>query len=242
MIVEERRWCFRCEFEIVGSPPKLANEVDGVVTCDHCRGAYVSRRIGGYLFDFIFVVVLGVLMGVCWGWIDPWVNGQFEDVLYYFMLAGVFLCIFGRDCVGGRSVGKRMVGLRVVRHVDGEKAGFFRLFGRHCFGFGGFVLLSVLGIVSGAGDVFAVWIWLYVIGYHGQKLVLTLIGRRHFSDWLMGTRVEWWAERDKLKGGVCGGCGYDLRGNVSGDCSECGLVLSEANLVWLKGVGGECDE
>ncbi len=43
----------------------------------------------------------------------------------------------------------------------------------------------------------------------------------------LGVRVGWWgphaADVDRLRAGeLCFGCGYDLRGNVTGVCPECG--------------------
>ena len=64
---------------------------------------------------------------------------------------------------------------------------------------------------------------------------------RRIGDLVVGTRVVWWRYRERFMAGVCGGCGYDLRGNVSGGCSECGVLLNERNLYWLKGVEGDCD-
>jgi len=34
--------------------------------------------------------------------------------------------------------------------------------------------------------------------------------------------VRWWARRRRDKKGACVDCGYDLTGNVSGTCPECG--------------------
>ncbi len=34
----------------------------------------------------------------------------------------------------------------------------------------------------------------------------------------------WWVDRRRFPSGHCRGCGYDLTGNVSGSCPECGAV------------------
>ena len=37
------------------------------------------------------------------------------------------------------------------------------------------------------------------------------------------TATRWWRNRRRARPGACAGCGYDLTGNVSGVCPECGL-------------------
>ncbi|GMU84538.1 MAG: hypothetical protein AMXMBFR47_44070 [Planctomycetota bacterium] len=36
----------------------------------------------------------------------------------------------------------------------------------------------------------------------------------------------WWRERRRMGPGCCGDCGYDLTGNVSGRCPECGEAIA----------------
>ena len=41
-----------------------------------------------------------------------------------------------------------------------------------------------------------------------------------------GRAVRWWLRRRRARErGICAGCGYDLRGNVSGVCPECGSPI-----------------
>lgn len=40
--------------------------------------------------------------------------------------------------------------------------------------------------------------------------------------------------RRREKHGLCGGCGYDLRGNVSGRCPECGTITPEPEILFRK--------
>lgn len=41
------------------------------------------------------------------------------------------------------------------------------------------------------------------------------------------TGVSWWHERRREAVCCCAGCGYDLTGNVSGRCPECGAPVRE---------------
>ncbi len=40
--------------------------------------------------------------------------------------------------------------------------------------------------------------------------------------------------RRREKHGLCGGCGYDLRGNVSGLCPECGTITTKSEILFRK--------
>lgn len=39
--------------------------------------------------------------------------------------------------------------------------------------------------------------------------------------------VAWWRDRRRFPAGCCSACGYDLTGNVSGTCPECGQAVAE---------------
>ncbi|MCH8243527.1 MAG: hypothetical protein IH897_13095 [Planctomycetes bacterium] len=42
------------------------------------------------------------------------------------------------------------------------------------------------------------------------------------------TAILWWRDR-RLKAGFCKVCKYDLTGNVSGTCPECGTAVGRAS-------------
>jgi hypothetical protein len=39
------------------------------------------------------------------------------------------------------------------------------------------------------------------------------------------TAVLWWRDRRRIPAGHCRQCGYNLTGNVSGRCPECGTAV-----------------
>lgn len=51
---------------------------------------------------------------------------------------------------------------------------------------------------------------------------------------LASTGVLWWLGRRRRNGDRCDGCGYNLCGNVSGTCPECGLALSASGPVGTR--------
>ncbi len=61
------------------------------------------------------------------------------------------------------------------------------------------------------------------IGAYQQELIIPL--------WLpillllIPTVYLWWLDRDAIEPGHCVQCGYDLTGNVSGRCPECGGAI-----------------
>jgi len=76
--------------------------------------------------------------------------------------------------------------------------------------------------VSGAAGVamaLALWVALAVVGL---GTVVGGLAGWHWVDRRLGPAAE---TRPEL---MCGGCGYDLRGNRSGACPECGRAIGEA--------------
>ena len=104
---------------------------------------------------------------------------------------------FGRGIVGG-----------VFSNFDLRKAGFatgFRYQGRNEFGFN-LPEMRTARVGPDSFDEVGVPFWL--------PLLLTAIP----TTWL------WHRDRRRIRPGCCLRCGYDLTGNTSGVCSECGLA------------------
>ena len=78
---------------------------------------------------------------------------------------------------------------------------------------------AVLGLIYGWGTLKTEWVWMVLQSVH------TLVA----FPVLLAAGLYWWREPGRrgcdwvmLKDGLCVTCGYNLTGNVSGRCPECG--------------------
>jgi hypothetical protein len=107
--------------------------------------------------------------------------------------------------------------------------------GRGRYGVGGEILKVVLlgAIACGLGIVLTIWLSGWISDYwmppsgHECVAALLLIVVSLFGFWYCTTKrvrpiLE--EERRRLRG-TCGVCGYNLTGNVSGTCPECGTPV-----------------
>jgi hypothetical protein len=71
--------------------------------------------------------------------------------------------------------------------------------------------LNAFPSVTGAGRTFRGWmpLWIPMVLVAGPAGVL------------------WWLDRRRFPAGHCRQCGYDLTGNVSGRCPECGFLVTQ---------------
>ena len=118
-----------------------------------------------------------------------------------------------KDGFAGMSPGKWVLGLRVVDRATLRPIGPLGSFMRN--------LLPALPLI---GFVFAAFIGYQILG-SGERL----------GDSWAGTRVvlRKHAHKPPFHPGpiACERCGYDLTGNVSGQCPECGTAIPE-HLRW----------
>lgn len=112
----------------------------------------------------------------------------------------IFTC---KDGFSGKSPGRLLCGVTVVDRTTREPIGFRQSFKRNLI-----LMVPYVGVI-----------WIALTMRKGQRV----------GDEWANTEVIWDKHRHKLpfdrRGILCLGCGYDLTGNVSGICPECGLPV-----------------
>jgi hypothetical protein len=188
----------------------------GAEVCCPCFNRFVHLRIVAFVIDFLAYASLGLaaqflLFGSVGGvvrrdpsWFDVCVNAGFCA----FMLL--------RDSSLWLSPGKRLLGLRTVDAQTGESAGVTQSMKRNLW----------FGIPG-------VWVWAAMIA--GAEIYL---GGGRPRDRAAHTKVVWCKHAHAApflpQALVCRRCAYNLTGNVSGRCPECGTeVPAEARQLIL---------
>ena len=126
-----------------------------------------------------------------------------------FMTSLVFICLLSlKDGFRGFSPGKWLMDLRVLDETTRQPAGFLASFKRNIP-----LFIPIINLI----------VMLNFVGTFGR-------GRRLGDGWAR-TIVVWREHENKPPfnpvGYVCFTCGYDLRGNVSGICPECGTPIPQ---------------
>ena len=139
------------------SPPALDNDVLG-------------RRVGAALIDIVILFVVFILMSVLFGDSsagDGSASANLDGGAALLYFAIVFLYYFVQELAGGQTLGKRLLGIRVVRE-DGSAAGAGPIAGR-----------TALRIVDG------------LLGYLVGLIVILATGKKRarVGDLAAGTRV-----------------------------------------------------
>lgn len=178
-----------------------------VKVCVRCRNKFANRRQLAYIIDSVLLQVLSFFVGLAIGGLAAGPRGmtpQQQDFLDWLLLAIGWLVmplIFAfKDGFNGYSPGKRLMGVRAVDQITQEPIGFAQSFKRNVV-----LIIPLLPLF----------------------VAFQLIAGRRLGDKFAGTRVVWDRYRHRVPfeptGRMCRQCGYDLTGNVSGRCPECGL-------------------
>ena len=197
----------------------------GISVCRDCHLAFASRRQGAFVADFI---VYGLVCGLgAAGLTAVWENTNLlspvGEILYGAWAIVTGLAFLGKDGFRGHSLGKAANGLQVVDCRTYQPVGFLRSVLRN-LPILSLLVFVALGFVHPAVILLAP-IPLIILGVWLHR------GYRPGDGWA-GTKVIWkkYANRLVFTGqGACEHCQYDLRGNTTGVCPECGAALSPTN-------------
>ena len=198
------------------SNPRRAKTLYSLRVCKKCQHGFANRRQLGYVVDALLWMipatgvgyVLGMLAGAAPRTAAPslssiWLTMFGFDSVDRFIMVWIFPLLFlCKDGFSGMSLGKWLMGVQVVDRGTMEPISFGQSFKRNLVLMIPFAVLYVaLTMLKGAraGDRWANTI--VVLRKHAHKPPFDMRG--HF----------------------CFNCGYDLTGNVSGRCPECGTPL-----------------
>lgn len=177
-----------------------AADLDGTSVCARCHRAYFLRRVAAFHIDLI---VFGALsLGLCTV-LGPSLDlSRTTSEVIAFVLIQPLLAL--RDSIQGVSPGKLLTGLQAIdkrMHAPVGPGGSLR---RNW----PYLLPGVWPVLA---NMFA-----FEVFYHGRR---TWERESH-------TRVIWLAHAHQppfsMHETECPHCGYDLTGNISGRCPECG--------------------
>jgi uncharacterized RDD family membrane protein YckC len=178
--------------------------------CGKCWNSFSSRRELAYLIDWVIYYILLLLF--MFALEAAYVSLFLENPLgpspvfafnFLFLFGGRVLFLF-RDAFNGRGPGKLLCGLRVVNEERYQPCSLVDSIKRN----------------------------LPLIVPYVALVLLFMIGKgKRWGDGWAKTKVIWIKHEFKLpfdqRGIRCLACGYDLTGNVSGRCPECGTAVPE---------------
>ncbi|HPF37562.1 MAG TPA: RDD family protein [Phycisphaerae bacterium] len=174
-----------------------AGQLYGIRVCESCRRAFARRRYWAFIFDvLVLFVIIEALQFVVW-----LVDKPSLDRVFKFAAAILELAFLLRDGFNGQSPGKQLFDLQATRVATGAPAGLSA------------GLLRNLPILLPP-----ITLYIFAELKFGPRI----------GDGLAKTKVIWKHYRDKAPfrppGSNCHQCGYDLTGNTSGQCPECGTT------------------
>lgn len=196
-----------------------AKTIYGYPVCKKCLNAFANRRQLAYLLDsiIIFVPALAVGLGLQFFVLSPTMSELENTLITTLATLPLTLLFLMKDGFKGQSVGKMASGVVALDVSTGQPIRFIQSFKRNSV-----FLVGVIPLIGGIASL-VVTITIAVQVGKGFRL----------GDKFAGTKVIWkkYAFHPMFGGTglMCEGCGYDLQGNVSGTCPECGKPLSALN-------------
>jgi uncharacterized RDD family membrane protein YckC len=190
------------------------------LVCSKCRNGFANRRQAAFLVDCVVFYLLFGAAALLIGFFETRSSAALELLwavvwgLLGFIIAPVLFAL--KDSVNGRSPGKFLFGLQVVDADSREPIGWDQSLKRNLIL--AIPYLGLLGIIVGC---------------------VTMMRGRRWGDGWARTDVIWLkhARRPPFApdGRYCRVCGYDLTGNMSGRCPECGTEIRNPELVPAAG-------
>lgn len=198
-----------CPLCQVSRKPKAFKKLFGIPVCSKCFYKLANRRQFAYIIDSIVLYLASYVFAFAIGLMFPEAFNsppdQFTAMDAFWTAWGwvVVPLIFAmKDGFSGHSPGKWLTGVQVVDQLTREPIGFRQSFKRNLC-----LLIPIAPLI----------------------VAFTLAKGRRWGDKWAHTEVVWKKYRFKApfdrRGILCMKCGYDLTGNVSGRCPECGTDI-----------------
>ncbi len=174
--------------------------------CRRCRWGFAGRRQLAFVIDWIIwqlavVVVAVVLVVLAAAWQPPPAVVETLMMALAFVIAPAML--FMKDGFRGLSPGKAVCGLRVIHTATGRPAGFRASLQRNLVMFVPLMPLVLAFVLTSGPRI-------------GDGWARTRVIRRKHAGHPVFTG---------LPAADCTRCRYDLTGNSTGICSECGTSI-----------------
>jgi len=197
--------------------PKL---LYGAEVCRKCYYGFANRRQAAWVIDAICFAIITQLLALPVDHVCAALGLGFAVAFSLGLLIGITMAlVFAvKDGFAGHSLGKKLFGVQVVDRTTLDPIGFTRSFKRN---------------------------WPLAIPYLSLIFVLIAVFQMvkgpRIGDGMAKTKVIWKKHRRTKVFSpdepYCEQCSYDLRGNVSGICPECGQPISETNQRLINAIG-----
>ena len=115
------------------------------------RPDVLDRRIGAGLIDIVVLILLGVVFTVLFGETssgDGTVSARLEGTAALAYLATALLYYGVLEAISGQTLGKRLLGIRVVRLADGSRASAGQVVARTLLRIIDGILLYLVGLIA----------------------------------------------------------------------------------------------
>lgn len=202
-----------------GTRPATAKQLYGHNVCKKCLYGFANRRQVAWLADAILIGIIGAAVGFGIGSaIDATRPDLVDSVVFMVALQLAIGLLFStifvlRDGTNGQSLGKMLTGVQVVDARTGQPISFLASFKRNAWYYTG-----VIPVVGGIANLVLIIV-----------IIIQMTKGPRLGDRFAGTRVIWKKfATSPVFGGPdtrCRACNYDLTGNISGQCPECGAVV-----------------